>query len=52
MFNNDNKDWERFKNFSLFNMWATDKEVEDAAPAMGCAIVIILIIVLVAYFFF
>lgn len=47
----NNDDEERFWNLMLLKIYATDKEIEEMAPAFGVLFVIILI-ALVAYYFF
>jgi hypothetical protein len=36
-------------NFLVFKFWGTDKEMEEAAPMMGCFVVLI-IVALILYF--
>lgn len=44
---NNNDDWERFKNFTLFKFYGTDKEFEEAAPVLGIIAVVFIVIVII-----
>lgn len=43
----DKEDDERFKNFLLFKMWATDEEVEDIMPGFVVVIVVAFVLFLI-----
>ena len=45
MSNND-EDWQRAKNLAIFKLWMTDKEMEEAGPAL-CVVALIVIAVAV-----
>lgn len=48
----DDDDSQRIKNFILFKFYGTNKELDEAAPAMGCVAILIIVGVVVWYFFF
>lgn len=50
MFGTNSDDDEKWKNLLLFNVWGTDKEVEEALPFIAIAIVVIVIIFALIYF--
>lgn len=52
MCNSNDEDDERFWNFMIYKVWATDKEMEEMDPMYyGIAIIIILIIIGIAALF-
>lgn len=42
-------EWQRLKNFTIYKVWMTDKELEDAAPwlAIGALVVIVAVILFI-----
>ncbi|MEI6119010.1 MAG: hypothetical protein WCP92_07545 [bacterium] len=42
---NDSEDWQRFKNFTFFKFWGTNKERDETLNGAGFAIIGIVIII-------
>lgn len=40
----NNDDWEKLKNFTIFKVYATDREMEDMMPVFGIIVLILIVI--------
>jgi hypothetical protein len=46
-----NKNDEKFRNFLMFNIYATDDELNKMAPVLGGIAIIVVLILLICWFF-
>jgi hypothetical protein len=46
----DDDDWERMKNFTIYNIWATDKERDEMLDNPGCIVLAVGILAIIIAF--
>ena len=44
---NDSEDWQKFKNFTFFKFWGTNKERDEALNGSGGFVIVGIVIVIV-----